>query len=152
MCKFKKPYAEALRAGEIFWDEIDDYVEYWHTHDTGNSLQDFLGMTKDEFVAWVKNDNRMLPMILGIKYEIPTCKICGCKMGVETSVGIIMSSCYIGTDTCFECQVEHCLSTNCLKCEVGQYPDCEHLDLKKCYMEEERVKIKTVEDGKFNES
>lgn len=29
-------------------DEIDDYVKYWHTHETGLSLQDFLGFTDED--------------------------------------------------------------------------------------------------------
>ena len=29
---------------------IDDKIEYWHTHETGNSLREFLGMTKQEYL------------------------------------------------------------------------------------------------------
>lgn len=29
---------------------IDEKIEYWHTHDTGNSLREFLGMTVEEFL------------------------------------------------------------------------------------------------------
>ena len=28
---------------------IDDKIEYWHTHETGNSLIEFLGMTEKEY-------------------------------------------------------------------------------------------------------
>ena len=28
---------------------IDDKIEYWHTHETGNSLIEFLGMTEQEY-------------------------------------------------------------------------------------------------------
>lgn len=40
--------------------EIDDNVEFWHTHDTGNSLQEFLGMTKEEFELWAKSGDDIL--------------------------------------------------------------------------------------------
>ena len=31
---------------------IDDKIEYWHTHDTGNSLREFLGMTEQEYLEF----------------------------------------------------------------------------------------------------
>ena len=31
---------------------IDDKIEYWHTHETGNSLREFLGMTKQEYLEF----------------------------------------------------------------------------------------------------
>lgn len=33
---------------------VDDFVEYWHTHETSNSLRDLLGMTKEEYTDWLK--------------------------------------------------------------------------------------------------
>jgi hypothetical protein len=157
MIDFKEPFAAALRAGEVVAEQIDDYVEYWHTHDTGNSLMDFLGMTKDEYVRWLRNPTVKLYEILGAKkpkIEIPKCKICGCKMGVETAVGIIMKSCYNGTDICDDCMLDHCLSTNCLGCKIGKYPECEHLSRKKFYLEEERIERENAkkEEGEDNDS
>lgn len=32
----------------------DDYIEYWHTHDTGNTLREFLGFTESEYEQWMK--------------------------------------------------------------------------------------------------
>lgn len=140
MCKFKKSYAEALRSGEINYDEIQDYIEYWRKHETGQSLQDFLGMTKDEFVAFIKYGETYIFDILDIEVEpaeIPVCKMCNRELGVRVAGSIICSSSYIeGNDYCHECQVEHCLSTNCLGCEIGEYPNCRHQDLKAHYMNE----------------
>lgn len=31
---------------------IDDKIEYWHTHETGNSLIEFLGMTEQEYLEF----------------------------------------------------------------------------------------------------
>ena len=39
---------------------IDNYVEYWHTHDTGNSLEDFLGFTNDEYNRLITGDNQVV--------------------------------------------------------------------------------------------
>jgi hypothetical protein len=143
-----KSFVEAFKAGEVKASQVHDYVDYWHTHETGSKLHEFLGMTEGQYYDWVMQSDAALKNILENEDEykldttiqvdedgVPICKVCGCKMGVKTSVGIIASSCFIGTDTCFECQVDYCLNTNCLGCKVGTYPDCPHLETKKSYQE-----------------
>lgn len=44
----------------------------------------------------------------------------------------------IGMDTCYTCWLEECLTTNCLGCKRGNYPDCKWIDLKKSYQEEDK--------------
>lgn len=34
--------------------DIDRYIEYWHTHDTSNSLQEYLGFTEEEFERYIQ--------------------------------------------------------------------------------------------------
>ena len=145
MLDFNKPYAVAVRAGEIAYDAIDDYVEYWHNNDIGVSLQDFLGMTKTEYVQWIKNSDAYLPKILGLQLElpkIPICKKCGCKLGVRIADGsIICSSSYLeDSDYCYECQLEHCIDTDCDKCPMSDSPqNCPHKERKDFYLEEARL-------------
>lgn len=68
-----------------------------------------------------------------------SCKICGAWLTNTNSVGIgYASSHYNGTDICDDCMLEHCLSTNCLGCELGSYPDCQFLSRKKFYQEEKK--------------
>jgi len=43
---------------------IDALVEYWHTHETGNTLCEFLGLTEDEYNNYLKSDDRNLKIIL----------------------------------------------------------------------------------------
>lgn len=62
-----------------------------------------------------------------------SCVLCGTKMVWEHPdiPGLYMeSSCYIGTDYCYDCMREHCQQTNCLACEIGEYPKCRHQGLK----------------------
>ena len=48
--------------GEWTWDSytkeemIDKKVEYWHTHDTGNSLKEFLGMSYKDYEDLICED------------------------------------------------------------------------------------------------
>ena len=37
----------------VFIEEIEDYVEFWHTNETNESLQDFLGFTDEEYRDWL---------------------------------------------------------------------------------------------------
>lgn len=35
---------------------VDDKIEYWHTHETGNSLREFLGMSKEEYEIFISGN------------------------------------------------------------------------------------------------
>ncbi len=68
---------------------------------------------------------------------IPVCEKCGCKLGQRIGNSIICSSDYIGGPLCYSCQVEHCMKTDCAKCEIGNGPDCDHWPRKQFYLNEE---------------
>ena len=38
-------FIDACSNGQASLNELDNYIEYWHTHNTGNSLREFLGLT-----------------------------------------------------------------------------------------------------------
>lgn len=49
--------------GETLANEIDQFVEAWHSSDVDTTLQNYLGMTAEEYNAWVL-DASVLPFIL----------------------------------------------------------------------------------------
>lgn len=51
-----KTFKEAYLAGEVSAEDIHDYVEYWHNHETDNELHEFLGMTPKEYSKWAFED------------------------------------------------------------------------------------------------
>ena len=58
--------------GDTDLDELDDYVEYWHTHETSISLREFLGPTKYEYELLITSGNKVLRDILRCRAdEIP---------------------------------------------------------------------------------
>ena len=58
---------------------------------------------------------------MGEELKIPVCEACGRELGqLIPGYGVICSSDYIGGPLCHSCQVEHCLSTNCLACEMSR--------------------------------
>lgn len=51
---------ENKKVTNVTSDNIDELVEYWHTHDTGVELREFLGMTPSEYEHWVKSSDEEL--------------------------------------------------------------------------------------------
>ena len=49
--------------GEALLEDIDDFVEAWHSNDSAVPLHKFLGMTKPEYSLWVA-DPGVLPFII----------------------------------------------------------------------------------------
>ena len=52
---FKKYFIDACLNGEAVLDDVEDYIEYWHTHKTDVELHEFLGMTSHEYANWLKD-------------------------------------------------------------------------------------------------
>ena len=51
---FEKCFIDACLTGDAILDDVEDFIEYWHTHKTGVELYDFLGMTAYEYAKWLK--------------------------------------------------------------------------------------------------
>ena len=78
-------FIELCLQGEVFLDEIDDYVDLWHDGDEGlgQELEEFLGMTHEEYNHWVRfpsdlgliiharEDNINFEQALNEKYSFP---------------------------------------------------------------------------------
>lgn len=69
-----KNFIEDCLNGFAFLEEIDDYVEYWHTHDIDCNLEEFIGLTEYESEKWLQEGNDILRDILycrrhGLEYE-----------------------------------------------------------------------------------
>ena len=54
-------------SGEALPDEIDDFVDRWHESDGDLSIHEFLGMTREEYLDWVK-DPDVLARILDARH------------------------------------------------------------------------------------
>jgi hypothetical protein len=57
-----RTFMDRYLAGEVEAEDIDDFVEAWHTGEHPASLAGFLGMSDDEYWRWVKDAN-VLPDI-----------------------------------------------------------------------------------------
>lgn len=50
---YNKSFIEDYLHGDATLSDLDNYIEYWHSHETGNTLQEFLGMTDYEYEQWL---------------------------------------------------------------------------------------------------
>ncbi len=51
-------------AGEIPFEEIDDYTERWGFSDTELTLREYLGLTVEEETVWVEDSDEALEQML----------------------------------------------------------------------------------------
>ena len=66
---YKKNFIEDCLNADANLFQLDDYIEYWHTHDTNNSLQAFLGMTDFEYEKWGTSSDTIFRDILRCRRE-----------------------------------------------------------------------------------
>ena len=51
---FEIPFIDACLNGDASLDDIENYIEQWHSLDTDTSIEEFLGMTPYEYGEWLK--------------------------------------------------------------------------------------------------
>jgi hypothetical protein len=56
-------YIEKVLEGTALWTDIDDYIERWHDAAGDSGIEDFLGMTKEDYGLFVEQP-RSLRFIL----------------------------------------------------------------------------------------
>jgi len=57
------PFIDLCLRGKARPAEIDDFVDLWHESESALPLHEFLGMTSEEYSAWVQNPD-LLPHII----------------------------------------------------------------------------------------
>lgn len=57
--------------GYALLDDIDDYVDQWHDGGTGLALHDYLGMSKQEYDAWVLDDEMLAYVVKARREQVP---------------------------------------------------------------------------------
>ncbi|MCY1713386.1 hypothetical protein [Caproiciproducens galactitolivorans] len=50
-------FIDQILQGSATVSELDEKVKFWHSHDTKNSLQEFLGLSTGEAELWLKSNN-----------------------------------------------------------------------------------------------
>jgi len=66
--KSKPSFIELCSMGEALLEEIDDYIDLWNESSQKAELHEFLGMTWEEYSAWVVEPD-ILPFIVTAHME-----------------------------------------------------------------------------------
>jgi hypothetical protein len=56
-------YLDLAVVGQASLDDVDDFVAEWHVGFSGEPLHEYLGMTWDEYVLWVKHPSALASII-----------------------------------------------------------------------------------------
>ena len=72
----RRTYMDLLLSGEVLQDDVDDFVARWHEAPEDSpaahqSLEDFLGMTWDEYRLWVEHPESLRFIAAAHKAEQP---------------------------------------------------------------------------------
>ena len=65
----EKKFKEKYLAGEIAFEEIDDYSQEWGFSDTTDTLRAYLGLDEEEEDAWVSVGDEALKALLDRQKE-----------------------------------------------------------------------------------
>ena len=60
----EKKFKEKYLAGELAFEEIDDYSQEWGFSDTTDTLREYLGLNAEEKDAWVSVGDEALKDLL----------------------------------------------------------------------------------------
>ncbi|MCL2049607.1 MAG: hypothetical protein FWG87_12890 [Defluviitaleaceae bacterium] len=63
---YKNFVNDCLNADATIQD-LDGYIEYWHTNETNNTLQEFLGLSDYEYEQWGKSSDSIFRDILSCR-------------------------------------------------------------------------------------
>ncbi|WP_371286392.1 hypothetical protein [Dorea sp.] len=62
-----KTFMEKCVDGEASVEEVDEYVEYWHTHEIDMPLHEYLGLSPSEYALWRREGNGYLGQFLEVR-------------------------------------------------------------------------------------
>lgn len=65
------PFLELALKGKVLYDEVDNFVDAWHENDKHMSLSSYLGMTSEEYSAWIVDPDVIPQIITARRFSIP---------------------------------------------------------------------------------
>ena len=63
-------FIEKCLSGQALLDEIDDYIDQWHTGNSDVPLHTYLGMSWEEYAAWIKLPDNLTYIVAAHKFNI----------------------------------------------------------------------------------
>lgn len=66
---YENSFVQKCLNGEADLFELDEYIEYWHTHEINVTLREYLGLTSAEYEAWGNGSDSIFRDILRCRME-----------------------------------------------------------------------------------
>lgn len=66
---YENSFVQKCLNGEADLLELDEYIEYWHTHDVNVTLREYLGLTPSEYAEWGNSSDAIFRDILRCRME-----------------------------------------------------------------------------------
>lgn len=60
-------FIEDCLSGNTILQEIDNYIDQWHDSQSDQTIYEYLGMTKEEYALFVKDENSLKSIIMAHK-------------------------------------------------------------------------------------
>jgi hypothetical protein len=64
-------FIDLIIHGEVSPDDIYRFIQEWHESDSDLPVNEFLGMTLDEYAAWVEDSKSLVNIIANRKSNAP---------------------------------------------------------------------------------
>ncbi len=71
MCSSHTTFVDLCLDGKVDMAAIDDFVAQWHESDADITIEEFLGMTKEEYAAWVEEPWILRHIFFARTHNIP---------------------------------------------------------------------------------
>jgi hypothetical protein len=75
MSRQSDSFIDRCLRGEVMIDEIDDYVEKWHSSAKNIDIHTFLGMTGKEYDLWLRDPDTLPYIVTSRREKIPLSQI-----------------------------------------------------------------------------
>lgn len=59
-----KTFLQSCSEGKSQLSDLNDWIDYWHVHDTGKSLMNFLGLDPTEYRQWAEGNDHIFAEVL----------------------------------------------------------------------------------------
>lgn len=56
--------------GDALLDEVDDYIDEWHNGSADIPLHTYLGMSLEEYAAWIESPDNLTYIVAAHKYDM----------------------------------------------------------------------------------
>ena len=70
MSSYDRDFVSLALDGEVMMDEIDDYVDSWHTTQDNRTLHEYLGMNQEEYALWLTSPDSLALILRRPLYEV----------------------------------------------------------------------------------